>query len=82
MKNNKCDLCDKDFSQSHTLKRHIDSVHEGLKNHKYDFCDKNIRQSQTLKKHITTVHEKLKNHKCDKCNKAFIWSTWSPQKTH
>ena len=40
LKNHKCELCDKDFSRSDTLKIHINSVHKGLKNQKCELCDK------------------------------------------
>ena len=50
--------------QPGTLKKHINSVHEGLKNHKCNLCDKAFSQPSDLKFHI---HEGQKNHKCDLC---------------
>ena len=34
-KDHKCDSCGKAFSQARDLKKHIDSVHNGIKDHKY-----------------------------------------------
>ena len=53
------------------LKRHIDSVHEGLKNHNCETCGKDFNLKSTLRRHIRNVHEGLKNHKCDLCVNAF-----------
>ena len=67
----KCDQCDKYFSQSMVLKRHINTVHEGQKNHQCDLCGKAFGEKADLKTHIKCVHEGLKNHKCDVCEKTF-----------
>ena len=56
LKNYKCDLCDKAFSQLSNVKAHIKSVHEGIKNHKCDFCEKAFSEHGTLKRHISSFH--------------------------
>ena len=61
LKNHKCDLCDKAFSQASSLKTHIIGVHERLKNHKCDICDKAFSLLNNLKIHIKIIHEGLKN---------------------
>ena len=53
---NKCGLCGKSFTQSYSLKRHTQIVHEKLKPHKCDLCDKTFSQSTNLKTHIARVH--------------------------
>ena len=74
LKNHKCDLCDKSFSQKKILKKDINSIHERLTNLKCDLCDKAFCQTRYLKKHIDSVHKGQKIHKCDLCDlcdKAF-----------
>ena len=66
----KCRICDKKFVQS-TLKRHLQTVHEGIKNHQFKFCDKKFGQKETLKTHVKMVHEGIKNHHCKICDKKF-----------
>ena len=52
----KCDLCNKEFSQNHSLKIHVQSVHEGIKK-QCKYCDKTFSSSNYLKMHINRVHK-------------------------
>ena len=61
MKKIKCRICDKKFVQS-KLKRHVQTVHEGIKHHQCQFCDKKFGQPEDLKKHVETAHEGIKHH--------------------
>ena len=57
---NKCLICNATFSKPFTLKRHVESVHEGKKSYKCTQCDLKFKAKQNLKKHIAKVHEKPK----------------------
>ena len=71
MKNHKCDLCGKAFHVPSLLKRHIESVHEGIR-HNCEFCDKSFCQLATLKVHMKTNHtEEITNYECQHCSKEF-----------
>ena len=70
-KDHKCETCGKAYTSTYKLKRHINSVHEGLKNHNCETCGKDFNLKSTLRRHIRNVHEGLKNHKCDLCVNAF-----------
>ena len=45
-----------------TLKRRIQTIHEGHKQHKCESNGKSFSQAGTLKKHIHTVHDAHKDH--------------------
>ena len=70
-RNHKCKSCENTFSYSGVMKRHINSVHNGLKDHKYDSCGKEFSQARDLKRHINSVHNGQKDHKCNSCEKSF-----------
>ena len=57
-----------------TLKKHINSVHNGQKDHKCDSCGKAFSSTGDLKKHTIAVHKGQKDHKCDFCGKLFSLS--------
>ena len=66
----RCVKCNRCFSQKVNLKRHIESVHEGikpLKCHKCDICDYKTAKKTDLKRHIESVHEGIKPYKCNIC---------------
>jgi len=66
------EICQKPFSQSHHLKTHIRSVHEGVRKHKCDYSEKKFSQSSNLKTHIKRVHKIVDKLKCDHCEKKFV----------
>lgn len=55
VKNFKCYHCEKSFSQSGTLNRHIKSVHEGIR-YQCDFCDYAGTTTTCLKRHLANRH--------------------------
>ena len=60
MKAFKCKNCDYKTTQKGHLKKHIESVHEGIKpanKFKCNICDYETVQNSKLKKHINSVHE-------------------------
>ena len=54
-----CQACEKSYTQSHSLKTHILTVHRGQKYY-CQACDKSYTHSHSLKTHIQKVHEGLK----------------------
>ena len=85
-----CDRCNKTYSDSGGLKRHIQSVHEGVK-YTCDQCDYQAAQKCYLRRHIQSKHEGVK-YGCDQCDyqsttpnsgqtdcrPRSIWATSSP----
>merc|ERR1711879_121196 len=53
------------------LKRHVQTVHEGIKDHHCKICDQKFGLNGTLKKHVKTVHDRIKSHQCKICDKKF-----------
>ena len=70
-KPHKCSLCDARYAKNFHLKRHIETVHEGLKPHKCSICSKGFAELCNLKHHIATVHEGKRPHQCTICGKRF-----------
>ena len=70
----KCEDCNKSYTALNTLRKHVQSVHEGLKHH-CEVCKKSFKYLSNLKKHIKEVHEKVKRvkklQKCEICEKTF-----------
>ena len=67
-----CVLCDKTFTQFHSLRTHNKRVHEGLKEHKCNQCEKAFTHSHTLKVHKQKVHEGLNGRfTCSVCSQTF-----------
>mgnify|MGYP002051256855 CR=1 FL=1 len=66
----RCPMCDKGFSQIHSLQRHIESVHEGRK-YMCSLCGLELSGSAGLRKHNLTVHERKRSHMCTICGKDF-----------
>jgi len=58
VKNFKCYHCDKSFSQSGTLNRHIKSVHEGIR-YQCDYCEYAGTTTTCLKRHLANRHPVL-----------------------
>ena len=50
------------------MRKHIESVHEGIKPFKCKFCDYESGQKSSLKEHIKSVHEGIKPFKCKLCD--------------
>jgi len=55
VKNFKCYHCEKSFSQSGTLNRHIKSVHEGIR-YQCDYCEYAGTTTTCLKRHLANRH--------------------------
>ncbi|XP_062568127.1 zinc finger protein 888-like isoform X5 [Saccostrea cucullata] len=64
-----CDYCDKAFSSTLLLKRHI-SVHTGERPYKCDVCEKTFNLPHHLKTHAR-IHTNVRPYKCEVCGRAF-----------
>ena len=60
-----CNKCDKQFSLSSSLTRHIKSVHEEIR-YPCNQCEKTFRESRNVTRHIQSVHDGVK-YQCDLC---------------
>ena len=65
-----CQLCDKEFSRTNNLKRHIEQVHMSVKRFKCDQCQFETSAKATIKQHKSSKHEGI-TYKCDQCDKKF-----------
>ena len=72
-----CIFCGKRFCRPYSLKRHIETVHEGKAKEKGEqfpckFCNKTYTK-RSLRWHMKKDHGEIlsKRHRCEKCNKSF-----------
>ena len=70
MKN--CLACNKSFSSTSILKKHIHTIHEGLKDYKCEYCGETFNHRTALSKHRHIFHENQKDYKCESCGKSFF----------
>ena len=64
-----CGQCNKVFTRSHDLKRHIQRVHSSDRPFTCGWCDKDFASSNMLRRHVKIDEEKT--FKCQKCHKKF-----------
>ena len=69
----KCETCDKAFSQSGDLVRHM-RTHSGVKPYACELCDKAFSQAGNLASHMLT-HTGVKPWVCQTCGRAFTKSS-------
>ena len=51
-----CKLCEKSYSQPHSLRQHVKNFHEKLKDYSCEHCDTHYTQSHSLRRHIKNAH--------------------------
>ena len=66
----KCDICNKLFSNKSSLTKHIKSVHEKIK-FKCEICGKELSRKDKLQRHKKTVHWGSSEFECTVCEKKF-----------
>ena len=70
-----CEKCQKNFSSSSTLHKHIRNIHLGEKNFQCEICQKSFSQNHELKSHVKRKHPKdgevSEKFDCDQCSKQF-----------
>ncbi|KAA8497013.1 Transcription factor hamlet [Porphyridium purpureum] len=72
-----CTKCDKVFSRSRDLKRHIRTVHEGDQPYACERCLRKFAQLSHLRVHVLGVHEKRRDFQCTSCEATFsVLSNW------
>ncbi|XP_060563430.1 zinc finger protein 808-like [Ruditapes philippinarum] len=64
-----CDICDKVFSSSASMRRHRE-IHTGMKKFSCELCGNSYTQKHNLTKHMR-VHTGEKPYKCHVCDKLF-----------
>ena len=64
-----CQQCDKAFTNTSHLTRHIQSTHEGVK-YACNQCEQQFTAQKSLTTHIRSVHEGVK-YGCNQCDKQF-----------
>ena len=80
---NICGTCGKSFATSHTMRTHMEMVHEGIKNHQCKICKQKFTTKQCLVRHQDNFKGKCRakakktnnfsdKHKCDICGKCFF----------
>ena len=52
-----CESCGHSFNLAATLRRHVNTVHEGYKDHLCVFCSESFAQSWTLRRHMDSFHK-------------------------
>ena len=68
---NKCDICNKTFSYSHALNRHVKTVHLQMRSWTCEFCEAKFKQRSDLNNHVLAKHHKVKPWSCHYCNSHF-----------
>ncbi|GFT98363.1 zinc finger protein 227 [Trichonephila clavipes] len=64
-----CEMCNKDFSEKHSLKEHL-RICTKAKRYACEVCNKEFSRIDYLKAHLLT-HTKEKPYVCEVCNKGF-----------
>ena len=64
--------CEKKYSNSFNLKRHIESFHQGIKKFYCQLCNKGLSSKQNFREH-SFIHSNVKPYKCNYswCKEAF-----------
>ena len=64
-----CTICDQDFSDLPSMRRHR-LIHSEDKPYQCDYCDKSFRRKDNLREH-RNIHTQENVYKCERCGKTF-----------
>ena len=67
----KCHICDKTFSNAHSLCRHVATVHQNARPYECSECGKTFKDVCSRNTHVQIVHEKKQGVVCSTCGKHF-----------
>jgi len=65
-----CEICDKEFANKYSLKKHEKSVHD-VKQYPCEVCGKQFHKHHLLKTHMLEHSGDLTPHKCSQCEMCF-----------
>ena len=75
-KNLKCNVCEKDFTNSFRLSRHIKTIHKKDCQFQCEKCSTGFKDSKMLRAHNRNTHlthlKKVPDKACDLCPKMFV----------
>ena len=66
----KCEFCNKTFSEISVVKKHVERVHRKIKKHKCNSCDKSFYDSKDMKEHFSRLHDS-RIHECEICGNTY-----------
>ena len=71
-----CSICDKEFSNKDSLKRHINDVHEEKKKFKCPDCPLTFARSDNCNRHVEIARDNWRQHGvvkvCDACGENYV----------
>ena len=72
--NLECLICKKEYKNEHTLKLHIERLHnheKGLKTFKCECCERAFPTNARRKIHVNQTYQNIRNYQCHSCDKKF-----------
>eukprot|EP00179_Madagascaria_erythrocladioides_P005106 CAMPEP_0198309548 /NCGR_PEP_ID=MMETSP1450-20131203/1913_1 /TAXON_ID=753684 ORGANISM="Madagascaria erythrocladiodes, Strain CCMP3234" /NCGR_SAMPLE_ID=MMETSP1450 /ASSEMBLY_ACC=CAM_ASM_001115 /LENGTH=404 /DNA_ID=CAMNT_0044012311 /DNA_START=64 /DNA_END=1278 /DNA_ORIENTATION=- len=67
----KCPHCEKTYTKTNHLTRHIATAHKNERPFVCNVCDASFAQENNLKRHYNNIHEGKKPYECTACSKTF-----------
>ena len=67
----KCSLCDRIFTRTHQLTKHMNGFHNLGQRVSCTLCNSTFKMKEHLNKHMNYKHSPKDKHKCETCNKYF-----------
>lgn len=70
----KCSICEKDFADMSSVRKHVRVVHMKVKQHECNECGQLFGEKSNLSKHYLAKHINERRHECIECGKCFNFS--------